>query len=550
MMSASNDPARLHERLEPELACGTFRDILPPGQDKLALDIGNGSGRNAAWLRQLGYDTVAIEAPPRAWKAGDARHPDAGIRWLRDRLPELRAVHRLGLAFDVIWLGDTLAQVQPNERRRAFRKVVALLKPSGLLLLSAGVGSGGEIETLARTYGLVIISQDRSDGSSAANVLRLPDDGSGTLPLLRGIILNAEKTATYKLGLLRSIARIADSAPALAIEWADEDIVDLPLGAVALNWVRMYLPLVAQDLPQLPGNEGAAKLGFAKQAFQHLIEERVASQDLRIGSRFGERHGPAVAQALSDASKTITRMPVNFTRYPHSNELIFPAHRGRASRFRGEIILDAATLRRYGTISVPGSIWRTLQRLGAWIEPVLIAEWARLIQGFGERRGRTVVPGEAEAALRWLDPDRDTRLARTEARRVMSEGHALRCVWTGETLRPRSVDIDHCLPWTAWPCGDLWNLLPAQPAVNRRIKRNRLPSTAALEAARDGIQAWWQRAWEHNPALADRFWREAEAALPIGAGRDLDDVFAGLEWRRLRLQQDQQVPEWGGVAAC
>ena len=47
--------------------------------------------------------------------------------------------------------------------------------------------------------------------------------------------------------------------------------------------------------------------------------------------------------------------------------------------------------------------------------------------------------------------------------------------------------------------------------------------------------------------LADRFWREAEAALPIHGGRDLDEVFAGLEWRRLRLRQDQQVQEWAGV---
>ena len=45
------------------------------------------------------------------------------------------------------------------------------------------------------------------------------------------------------------LARIADAAPALAVERADEDVVDLPLGAVALNWLRMYLPLAAAGLP-------------------------------------------------------------------------------------------------------------------------------------------------------------------------------------------------------------------------------------------------------------------------------------------------------------
>ena len=160
--------------------------------------------------------------------------------------------------------------------------------------------------------------------------------------------------------------------------------------------------------------------------------------------------------------------------------------------------------------------------------------------------GRPVPPGEAEAALRWLDPARDTALARDVARRPIEGGHTLHCVWTGAPLRPESLDVD-CFPWTAWPCGDLWNLLPVRPSVNRNAKRDRLPSAAALAAARDGIQAWWCQAWEADPALADRFWREADAALSIQGGRDLDDVLAGLEWRRLRLRQDHQVEEWAGV---
>ena len=37
----------------------------------------------------------------------------------------------------------------------------------------------------------------------------------------------------------------------------------------------------------------------------------------------------------------------------------------------------------------------------------------------------------------------------------------LRCVWTGQPLNRTTLDIDHMFPWTAWPCSDLWNLLPA-----------------------------------------------------------------------------------------
>ena len=65
----------------------------------------------------------------------------------------------------------------------------------------------------------------------------------------------------------------------------------------------------------------------------------------------------------------------------------------------------------------------------------------------------------------WLDPARDTQLARATAKRVLETGKQLRCVWTGVSLGPGMLDIDQCLPWSAWPCGDLWNLLPASPRI-------------------------------------------------------------------------------------
>jgi hypothetical protein len=108
------------------------------------------------------------------------------------------------------------------------------------------------------------------------------------------------------------------------------------------------------------------------------------------------------------------------------------------------------------------------------------------------------------------------------------------------------LDIDHCLPWTAWPCGDLWNLMPSDRRVNQDQKRHRLPSAAALLGARNRILDWWEKAWFSDPALRDRFSREAAAALPVADLTNLEEVFASVEWRRLRLRQDQQIPEWNG----
>jgi hypothetical protein len=167
----------------------------------------------------------------------------------------------------------------------------------------------------------------------------------------------------------------------------------------------------------------------------------------------------------------------------------------------------------------------------------------RLIQS-GKRARSRIEPGEVEAALLWTEPTRDVRVAREAALRTLSRGERLNCVWSGRPLTPATLDIDHCLPWAAWPCGDLWNLLPSHRIVNQRSKRDLLPSAATMASARPAVIGWWEDAWRSDPALDARFVREAVAALPVSGDLSTDAAFDALTWRRLRLQQDQQLVEW------
>src|SRR5262249_16812718 len=130
-----------------------------------------------------------------------------------------------------------------------------------------------EIERLARERGAFIErSFDSKDELGRGEVrwmqlaVRLPNDGTGVLPLLRYIILNDEKSSTYKLALLRAICRIADGAAGYARD-RDVDYVTIPLGLVALYWVRLFKPLLAANLPQSPLNQGDTRLGFVKEGY-------------------------------------------------------------------------------------------------------------------------------------------------------------------------------------------------------------------------------------------------------------------------------------------
>ena len=555
-----------YESLDPTDYRGTYAALLPTGTDLVALDVGAGSGRDAAWLAALGFEVVAAEPAAGMRDAGRRLHAGVGIRWLDDRLPALDATHALGLAFDVVLLSAVWQHVAPGDRSRAFRKLVTLMKPGGLLVITLRLGpapsdrpmhevSLGEVEGLARSLGLSIARVERRAGDARRGpgvdwitvAMTLPDDGAGALPLLRGIILNDDKSATYKLGLLRAVAKVADLTPGLARPHPTEDAVDLPLGAVALNWVRIYLPLVSRGLPQMPRNSGPDGLGFAKEGFRALLGSGLTPIDLRVGSTFSGERALAVAGALREAARTVATMPVNFTRYPNSDARVFEAS-VTGPRHRGGLALDADTLAAFGSLRVPGHIWRAMQRLGPWIEPVLSAEWARMVRGYAERQGRTLAAGEVEAALAWVEPTRDVRVAREVALARIATGEPVRCVWSGRMLTQATLDVDHCLPWSAWACGDLWNLMPAHRTVNQQQKRDLLPSAAALAMSRGAIVDWWEGAWCQDAALRARFGREVVATLPVRADSPSDQVFEGLSWRRLRLQQDQRLVEWGGCA--
>lgn len=119
---------------------------LLPDRPSLVLDVGAGSGRDAAWLAGQGHEVIAIEPAAAMREEGQRLHPDAKIRWIDDRLPALQNVHRLGIAFDFILLSAVWMHVPPVERSRAFRKIITLLKPGGLLAITLRHGTSAKLK--------------------------------------------------------------------------------------------------------------------------------------------------------------------------------------------------------------------------------------------------------------------------------------------------------------------------------------------------------------------------------------------------------------------
>jgi len=534
--------------------------LPPPGAT--ILDVGAGSGRDAAWFAAKGYDVVAAEPSEAMRTLARQRHPSPRIHWVTDTLPDLAQVRRLGLSFDLILLSAVWMHVPPTARQRALRKLATLLSPNGRIAISLRIGPPDadramyrvtlqELTAMAQQFGLRLVSTDDSPDrlgrpgiSWTTAVLGLPDDGLGALPLLRHLILTDGKSSTYKIALLRILARVADTAAGAARHEAES--VVLPMGLVALFWLRMYKPLIEGGLPQMPPNRAGNAPGFVTSNFTAL--RLVRPVDLRAGMDFYDDTARHLHGSLWEISRLIREMPVKYLRWPASDENIFHVRHQRRTPTPTNLRIDDPFLWSFGEFHVPLPIWDALSHYNVWVEPVLIAEWVRLMESYAGQLA-PAISQTAYCLLAWADPERDTSFARAAVERLRTQGKSIYCVWSGQRLKD-DYDIDHCFPFAAWPCGDAWNLMPASKRINNE-KSNRLVTQDGLQGASERITEWWEDAFlSAGTDARRRFFLEAGQTLPmLEAVGSPAGLIEAMKVQRIRLAKDQGLRPWEPVAS-
>ncbi|PBB14193.1 hypothetical protein CK231_10770 [Mesorhizobium loti] len=104
------------------------------------LDIGAGTGRDAAAIALRGHHVVAVDPSAQMLKLAQSLHGDPRITWLSDALPGLAKVQ--GQTFDIVLLSAVWMHIPPAERAQAFRQIVALMAPNGNIYISLRMGPG------------------------------------------------------------------------------------------------------------------------------------------------------------------------------------------------------------------------------------------------------------------------------------------------------------------------------------------------------------------------------------------------------------------------
>lgn len=169
-----------------------------PESPGLACDLGAGSGRDANWLAEQGWDVLAVE-PSQGLRELAEAESHANVTWLDDKLPELKKLQAIGYRFNLILISAVWMHLPPPQRDRAFRIITELLAPGGVLVISLRHGqdeadnkqrgfypvSAEELQGFARKRVIAVLDLYRRDDLQGRDsvwwetmVFQLPDDGA------------------------------------------------------------------------------------------------------------------------------------------------------------------------------------------------------------------------------------------------------------------------------------------------------------------------------------------------------------------------------------
>ena len=151
----------IYEEIPFEKIFGDVIPILP--KPCTTLDIGSGSGRDAAWLSRKGYKVTAIEPSTEMYSLAKETHPE-DITWINDSLPKLETQRNKKSFYGLILISAVWMHIKPSDREESFQRVDQLIKPGGVLIITLRHGtpsqnrimfdaSSSEIENYKKKYG-------------------------------------------------------------------------------------------------------------------------------------------------------------------------------------------------------------------------------------------------------------------------------------------------------------------------------------------------------------------------------------------------------------
>lgn len=109
---------------------------LMPSAPCRVMDVGAGSGADAAWFASLGHEVLAVEPTLELRRRAMELHPSPRIRWMDCCLPDLPHVVALRSRFELICVAGVWTHLDEPQRRDALRTLASLAAVDGIILVS------------------------------------------------------------------------------------------------------------------------------------------------------------------------------------------------------------------------------------------------------------------------------------------------------------------------------------------------------------------------------------------------------------------------------
>jgi SAM-dependent methyltransferase len=178
--SEADELFRRYEGLAPEDVHRAVMHLMPAPPAHV-LDIGAGTGRDAAWFAAQGHQVVAVEPTDAMRLRAMALHPSAWITWIDDGLPELAVLRTRRERFDLIMMTAVFMHLDTSERAQAMPRIASMLSPAGTLIMRLRHGpvpagrrmfeiDAGDIIALAMPLGLRLVFDHNGGATASYNV--------------------------------------------------------------------------------------------------------------------------------------------------------------------------------------------------------------------------------------------------------------------------------------------------------------------------------------------------------------------------------------------
>ncbi|MFD5563159.1 class I SAM-dependent methyltransferase [Kitasatospora griseola] len=192
----------LVEQYESVSFAEVHREVLHlfPTRPAAVLDIGAGSGRDAAALAAAGHRVTAVEPTAAMRELARARHARHAVDWVDDALPQLPELTARADRYELILLTAVWMHLDAEQRAAAMATLARLLADGGRIVLSLRHGpvppgrrmfpvGAPETVALARANGLApLYLAHREDPHARAGVswtylaLHAADEPSASVP--------------------------------------------------------------------------------------------------------------------------------------------------------------------------------------------------------------------------------------------------------------------------------------------------------------------------------------------------------------------------------